>query len=95
MPSKMIDAEHWRTRAEEMRRLAKDVTSEEAKQRVMRIAAEYDEFAVRAEHGEHWRERAEEMRTIAEYATDQDAKDTMRRIAAEYDELAKRARRRP
>jgi len=74
-----------------MRKLSEDMTSEEAKERALRIAAEYDEFASRVEDGEHWRERAEEMRTIAELAKDQDAKDTMLRIAVEYDELAKRA----
>jgi hypothetical protein len=94
MPSRLINAEHWRSRAEEMRTLAKDVTSQEAKESMLGIAAEYDELAKRVEHGEHWRERAEEMRTIAEYATDQDARDTMLRIASEYDQLAKRAEKR-
>ncbi len=39
------DPNHWRDRAEEMRRLAKDMKNHGAKQKMLRIAAEYDELA--------------------------------------------------
>jgi hypothetical protein len=92
MPSRLINnAEHWRSRAGKMFRLAEYMTTQETKKRVLRIAAYYDEFARRAERGEHWRGRAEEMRTIADCARDRDVKDTTLRIAAPYDELANRA----
>jgi hypothetical protein len=94
MPSTLMNAEYWRSRAQGMRTLAGGMTTQDTKGTILRTAAKYDELASRAEQGEHLRERAEEMRTIAEYATDQDAKDTRLRIALEYDELASRAERR-
>jgi hypothetical protein len=46
MPSRLIDnAEHWRSRAGEMLRLAEDMATQESKKRVLRIAADYDELA--------------------------------------------------
>ena len=41
------DPEHWRDRAEDMRRLARDTQNEEAKQMMLRIADDYDELASR------------------------------------------------
>ena len=47
MPSR-YDPNHWRDRAEEMRRLAKDTKNHGAKQKMLRIAAEYEELASQA-----------------------------------------------
>ncbi len=46
----MLDAEHWRKRAEEMRRIAEGLeVLARAKASMLRTAEEYDRFAVRAE----------------------------------------------
>jgi molecular chaperone GrpE (heat shock protein) len=45
--------EHWRKRAEEMRLLANQMKDEDSKQAVLRIAAEYDHLAQRAEQRTH------------------------------------------
>jgi hypothetical protein len=42
------DPNHWRDRAEEMRRLAKDTKNHGVKQKMLRVAAEYEELASRA-----------------------------------------------
>jgi hypothetical protein len=42
------DPNHWRDRAEEMRRLAKDAKNQGAKQEMLRLAAEYEELASQA-----------------------------------------------
>jgi hypothetical protein len=44
-----LDAEHWRTRAREMRALAEQVSDAEASRRMMRIAVDYDALAERAD----------------------------------------------
>jgi hypothetical protein len=44
-----LDAAHWRERAREMRALAEHVSDEEARRRMVRIAADYDGLAERAE----------------------------------------------
>lgn len=43
------DPEHWRNRAEEARTLADQMNEEPSKQMMLRIAAEYDRLAERAE----------------------------------------------
>ncbi len=49
----MLDAEHWRKRAEEMRRIAEDLqVLPLAKASVLRNAEEYDRLAARAEKNE-------------------------------------------
>jgi hypothetical protein len=49
MPSYINDPEHWRKRAEEMRSLADDINDEKTKQTMLRIAADYERLAERAE----------------------------------------------
>jgi hypothetical protein len=50
MALNMIDrAEHWHTRAEELRTMAEDVQRDEAKELMLRIAADYDRLAENAE----------------------------------------------
>ena len=49
MPASSInDPEHWRARAEEMRRLAEDINDAATKQMMLRIARDYENLAVRA-----------------------------------------------
>jgi hypothetical protein len=47
--SKVNDPEHWRDRAKEMRTLAQDMNDSDTKNTMLRIAAEYDHLAKRAE----------------------------------------------
>ena len=44
------DPKHWRDRAEEMRRLARNTSEPALKRRLLRIAHEYDELALQAEN---------------------------------------------
>ncbi len=46
--SHINDPEHWRQRAQDMRKLAQDVNDGAAKQTMLRIAADYDRLAERA-----------------------------------------------
>jgi hypothetical protein len=39
------DPQHWQQRAEEMRRLARDTRNQSVKQKMLRVADEYDELA--------------------------------------------------
>jgi hypothetical protein len=45
----ITDSEHWRKRAEETRTLANQMNDETSKQTMVRIAADYDHLAERAE----------------------------------------------
>ena len=50
MPASSInDPEHWRARAEEMRRLAENINDAATKEMMLRIACDYEKLAVRAE----------------------------------------------
>ena len=44
-----LDADHWRTRAAEMRELAEQMTNDLARSSLLRIAADYEKAADRAE----------------------------------------------
>ncbi len=43
------DSEHWRKRAEEMHTLAEDLRDSQARSTMLRIAADYEKLAARAE----------------------------------------------
>jgi hypothetical protein len=45
------DAKHWRERAEEARNLANEMSDDEDKKRMLRMAADYEEMARRTERG--------------------------------------------
>jgi hypothetical protein len=47
--SHINDPEHWRQRARDMRKLAEGVKDDAARQTMLRIAADYDRLAERAE----------------------------------------------
>jgi hypothetical protein len=49
VPSHIDDPEHWRKCAEEMRALADEMQDEKSKQTMLRIAADYERLAERAE----------------------------------------------
>ena len=49
MTASFDQPEHWRQRAEEMRRLAEGVSDLVAKAGMLQIADQYDRFAARAE----------------------------------------------
>jgi hypothetical protein len=50
VPASFInDPEHWRQRAEEARRLAEQINDSAAKETMLRVAADYDRLATRAE----------------------------------------------
>ena len=50
MPASSInDPEHWRARAEEMRRLAENINDAATKEMMLRIARDYEKLAARAE----------------------------------------------
>ena len=50
MPASSINGpEHWRARAEEMRRLAEDINDAATKEMMLRIARDYEKLAARAE----------------------------------------------
>ena len=42
------DPAHWRDRAQEMRKMAADITDQNTKQSMLKIAQEYDRLAERA-----------------------------------------------
>jgi hypothetical protein len=44
-----LDGAHWRTRAQEMRALAEKAGDEEIRHRMLRVAADYEKLAERAE----------------------------------------------
>jgi hypothetical protein len=43
------DAKHWRERAEEARRIAAELTDPESRKLMLKVAADYDRLAERAE----------------------------------------------
>ena len=47
--SHINDPKHWRYRAEEARALAEKLTDPEAKQLMLKVAADYEQLAKRAE----------------------------------------------
>jgi len=50
MPSSHInDPKHWRTRAEEARTVAEQMTDPISKQMMLSVAADYERLAIRAE----------------------------------------------
>jgi hypothetical protein len=53
-----IHPEHWRSRAEEVRTLAEDMTDQQARESLLRIVQEYERLAERAEKGSRPAEQA-------------------------------------
>jgi hypothetical protein len=49
MPALLDDPEHWRSRAEEARAVAEQLSDPEAKRTMLRIAADYEQLAERTE----------------------------------------------
>jgi hypothetical protein len=50
MPSSLVDdPEHWRSRAEEARSIAEELSDPEAKRMMLRIVSDYERLAERAE----------------------------------------------
>jgi hypothetical protein len=49
MPALLDDPEHWRSRAEEVRAVAEQLSDAEAKRTMLRIATDYDRLAEHAE----------------------------------------------
>ncbi len=45
----LLDGNHWRERAREMRALVVDITDPKLKHRMLKIAASYDKLAERAD----------------------------------------------
>jgi hypothetical protein len=45
MPSKLFDPEHWRSRAEEARALARQMSDPRASKMLLDIAEDYDQLA--------------------------------------------------
>jgi len=61
MPSLLLDdPEHWRSRAEEARSVAEQLSDPESKQTMLRIAADYERLA------EHAKQRAQKQSRVAE-----------------------------
>ena len=55
MPERAVinDPDYWRKRAEEMRALSEEMNSVEGKRMLLKLAAEYEELAERAEERKH------------------------------------------
>ena len=49
MTPMLLDAQHWRTRAQEIRALAQGITDLESKRTMLRIADDYELLAKRAD----------------------------------------------
>jgi len=61
MPSLLLDdPEHWRSRVEEARSIAEQLSDPESKQTMLRIAADYERLA------EHAKQRAQKQSRVAE-----------------------------
>ncbi len=59
-----LNAAHWRERARQMRALAEKLTDEEAGQRMLMIAADYEKLAERAEAANKTSERLAPVPTV-------------------------------